>query len=204
MDIAIHIKLAVVQELQQVHGREVTGRVVEEHVLGARVGAADFAVFWASVPGIDGVVELDARISAGPGGVTDLLPQIARLDGLCDLAIHAADQRPIIVIAHGIEEGIGHAHRVVRVLAGHGRVGLRVPIGVVGCKLNARVALARVVEDTLDVGLGDFRLLRRLHRRPQPRIGLGVERISLSAIPRPNRSENLVKLLFVELGARDE
>jgi hypothetical protein len=27
-------------------------------------------------------VELDARVGAGPGGMADLIPQIARLDGL--------------------------------------------------------------------------------------------------------------------------
>ena len=57
-----------------------------EHGLEAR----DRAVGRAGVPVVDGGVELDAGIGAGPGGVADLVPQLARLQRLGDLAVLAA------------------------------------------------------------------------------------------------------------------
>ena len=76
-------------ELHQVQRRQIAGGVVEEHVFRARVRAADFAARRAGVPVIDRGVELDARIGAGPCGVGDLLPQLARLHRLGDLAAPA-------------------------------------------------------------------------------------------------------------------
>jgi hypothetical protein len=103
-----------------------------EHGFEPRIGA----VLGAGVPGVDGVVELDARIGAGPGGMADLLPQIARLDGLGDLAVGAADQLPVGVVLDRLQEGVGHPHRVVRVLARDAGIGLRVPVGVIGRELD--------------------------------------------------------------------
>ena len=49
------------------------------------------------MPIVDGRIELQAGIGAGPSGITDTLPQIARLDGLRDAAIGARFQIPIAV-----------------------------------------------------------------------------------------------------------
>ena len=66
-----------IAELQQVQRGEIAGRVVQEHIFGARIGGADFAAGRAGVPVVDGGVELQAGIGRGPGGIADLFPQVA-------------------------------------------------------------------------------------------------------------------------------
>ena len=53
-----------------------------------------------------------------------------------------------------VQELVGHAHRVVGVLARDGQVGLAVPVGVVGGELDLLVALARELDDAADVVVG--------------------------------------------------
>ena len=65
-------------ELHQVERGEVAGRVVDVHVLRARVRRVDPARLRAGVPVVDDRVVLDARIGAAPGGVGDLVHQLAR------------------------------------------------------------------------------------------------------------------------------
>ena len=86
-------------ERHEVQRGQIAGRVVEEHVLRTRVRALIAAGRRAGVPLVDGGVELHARIGAGPGGVGDLVPQVAGLDGLGDLAVGAADQVPVAVVS---------------------------------------------------------------------------------------------------------
>jgi hypothetical protein len=204
MDVFFGLEFAVPEEGQQVHRRKVAGRVIEEHVLRAGVRPPDRAIFRAGVPGVDGVVVLDARIGAGPGGVADLFPQIARLDGLGDLAVGAADQLPVGIFRNRPQEGIGHADRVVRVLPRNAGVGLTVPVCVIGRKLDRAVALPRVVEHALDIGfrdrialgLADGVLERPVHR--------GVDRIGQIAIPLADGREDRVQAPLVHLRAGDD
>ena len=63
-----------VAELQQIERREIAGRVVEEHVFGARIGRADRPRLRACVPVVDGGVILQAGIGGRPCRVADLLP----------------------------------------------------------------------------------------------------------------------------------
>ncbi len=121
LDIEAPVRLA---ELQQVHRGEVARRVVEEHVLRARIRGVDRPRRRAGVPVIDGGVELDAGIGAGPRGVADLLPQVAGLQRLRHLARGAGGEVPVGVRGHGIEEAVLDAHRIVGVLAGDGEVRL--------------------------------------------------------------------------------
>ena len=79
----------LVAEGEQVQRGQIAGRVVEEHVFRARIAGADFARGRAGVPVIDGGVILQARIGRSPGGVADLLPQLARIERLRDLAVLA-------------------------------------------------------------------------------------------------------------------
>ena len=59
------VELAVVlHELHQVDRRQVARRVVQEHVLGARVARVDAIGLRAGVPLVDRRVELHARIAA--------------------------------------------------------------------------------------------------------------------------------------------
>ncbi len=124
MDIGLGVKATIVEEGQQVHRRQVAGGIVEEHVFRARVRPTDRPILRAGVPSVDRIMELDARIGTGPGGMAHLIPQITRLDRLGDLAISPADQCPVSIIFHRLQEGIRHADRVVGVLARDRDIGL--------------------------------------------------------------------------------
>ena len=78
--------VVVLEELHQVQRRQVAGRVVQRHVLRARVGRRDPARLRVGVPVVDRVVVLQTRVSALPGGLGDLLPQVAGVDLLDHLA----------------------------------------------------------------------------------------------------------------------
>ena len=201
MHVGPRIELAVLEEGQQVHRGEVAGRVVEEHVFRARVRAADLAIRRAGVPGIDRVVILHARIGTGPGRMADLIPEVPRLHGLRDLAVGAPRQGPVRILAHRTQEGVRHPHRIVRVLARHREIGIAVPVGIVGLERDRGEALLGILQHALDVGLGHLRLLRRAHRHLQARIGLRIDRIGLRPVPGPDRREDVVEPLLVDLRA---
>ena len=155
-------RLGVV-ELEQVDRREVARRVVEEHVLGARVAGVDAPARGAGVPRVDRAVVLDARVGAPPRGEVDLVPEFPRLHRLRDLAVGAAEERPLRVGVERVEERVGDAHRVVRVLAADRVVGLAVEV-VVELEvelLRERLLLVGELLEALDEG-GDLDLLARL------------------------------------------
>ena len=79
--VGIYIELAGggVVERQQVCGRQIAGGVVEEHVFRARIGGADIAGDLAGVPVVHRGVEVQSGVRRRPGGVADLLPQVAGL-----------------------------------------------------------------------------------------------------------------------------
>ena len=64
--------VVVLEELQQVQRGQVARGVVERHVLRARVGRGDPAGLGVGVPVVDGVVVLQARVGALPGGLAIL------------------------------------------------------------------------------------------------------------------------------------
>ena len=82
------------------------------------------------MPVVDGGVELDARIGAGPSRLGDLVHEAARLQGLHRLAAHARLQLPIAVLFNRVQEGVVDADGVVGVLARDRAIGLALPIGV--------------------------------------------------------------------------
>ena len=87
---AVDVELAVVlDELHQVDRRQVAGRVVQEHVLRARVAGVDASRVRAGVPLVDGGVELHAGIAAHPGAFGDRAHQVAGLVGVDHLAVGA-------------------------------------------------------------------------------------------------------------------
>src|SRR5437868_9111030 len=108
MLVGVHVELLGrgVVERDQVGGGQVAGGVVQEHVFRARIGGADIARGLAGVPVVHGGVEVQAGIGAGPGGVADLFPEVARLQGLGDLLVGAADQIPVAV-------GLDRAQKIV-------------------------------------------------------------------------------------------
>ena len=204
MDIVVCLEFAVFVEGKQVHRRKVTGRVVKEHVFRAWVRTADRAIFRAGVPGVDRIVVLDARVGTGPSGVAYLLPQITSFDRFGDFAVLAADQFPVGVVFDGLEEGVGHTDRVVRVLARDRGIGFAIPVGVVGRELDRGIALLCVVENAFDVSLWDCGLFRVADRRFQRWVDGWVVGAFFGAIKGANRREDAIELFFVHLRAGDD
>ena len=200
MDIGVGVEPAIFPEGQQVHGRQVAGGVVQEHVFAARVRPADRPVLGAGVPGVDRVVELDARIGAGPGRVADLVPQIARRHGLGDLAVGAADQLPRGILAHGAQEGVRHPDRVVRVLARHRHIGLGIPVRVIGRKFDAVEALPRILQHAVHIGVRDHRAFGAADRGLQRVVPGGIGLSPTGA----DRGKDAVQFAFVQLGPGDQ
>src|SRR5204863_3256744 len=97
-------------ELHEVERGEVAGRVVDVHVLRARVGRVDATRVRAGVPVVDGGVVLNARIGAAPGGVGDLPQQLARLVGVDRRAVLARGRLPLVARLDGVHELVGDAH----------------------------------------------------------------------------------------------
>src|SRR5213075_2151480 len=85
---------------------------------------------------------------------------------------------------------------------GHGQVGVRIPVQVVFGEVDVGVALAREVDDALDVVLGDHRLARGGDGGAQVLVLLGVE----TGGPRgaAARRHDRVEVLVGELRAGDQ
>ena len=73
---------AIVEKLEQVERRQVAGRVVQMHVLAARVRGVDPAAVGAGMPGVDGGIELHPGVAAAPGRFGDHPQQVARMISL--------------------------------------------------------------------------------------------------------------------------
>ncbi len=145
-------------ERNQVQRGQVARRVVQKDVLTARVCCPDAAAGGGGVPLLDGGVELDPGVGALPGRLGDLTPQVTGPDRLHHPTVGAGGQVPVGVVEHRLDELVGQAHRVVRVLPGHGGVGLAVEVGVVpgGDQRPDLVLLVGLpVDERLDVGVVD-------------------------------------------------
>ncbi len=91
----------VVEELQQVDAGQVARRVVNVHVLAARVRAVDAGGVRRRVPAVDRGVVLHAGIGALPCCFSELTHDVAGLDGFDDLAGGHGTQVPISVVNDG-------------------------------------------------------------------------------------------------------
>ena len=96
-------------------------------------------------------MELNARISGGPGGKADLFPKVLGLDRFDHLIAETRRQIPILVSIDGVEEAVGHAHRVVGILAGDRQIGFAIPIGIIGVERHFGVALLGELDDAQDI-----------------------------------------------------
>ena len=148
-------------ERHQIQRGQVACRVVEEHVLRARVGGVDAAGIRAGVPFVDRGVELQTRVGGRPGGVGNLVPQILGADGLRHFAVLAVDQVPVLVVTDSSQKVVCDADRIVGVLSGYRQIGVGIPIRVVGLELDGGVTLTRELDDPLDVVLRHIVLARR-------------------------------------------
>ena len=201
MDIVVGPELPFVMECKEVHGRQVAGGIIEEHVLRTGVRPADRSGLGACMPGIDRVMVLDAGIRTGPGGMAHLLPQVARLDRPCHLAVCAAEQVPVGVILHRLQERIRDPDRVVGVLARNARISFRIPVGVICRKFDRFVALSRVVKNALDIGLRNGGPFRGSDRGLEALVPHRIDRIGFRTVPRLDCREYAVELALVDLRA---
>src|SRR5208282_2761392 len=157
------------------------------------------------VPVVDGGVELQAGIGAGPGGVADLLPQLARLRGLGDLPrLGAPEQIPVAIGFDGFEKLVGHAHGVVGILARYREVGFRIPIGVVDREGNVGVALLGELNHAADVVVRHVVLARRLDLAAQHRVLFRIETIVAGPFAVDARLEDQAQVPLIDLRAGDE
>ena len=135
---------------------EVARRVVEEHVLRARVGRVDPVRVRARVPVVDRGVVLDPGVAAQVGRLGHLAEDVAGLVRAGRLAVGDLVGLPVRVALDGLHELVGHAHAVVRVLEEDAAVGLAGEARVValldqGPGLPLLVGLA--VDELDDVGM---------------------------------------------------
>ncbi len=172
-DVDRAIRLA---EPHQVQRRQITRRIVEEHVFRARVGCIDPSRRRAGVPVVDGGVELHAGIGRVPGRLGDTLPEGGGADGLRHLAGRALGQRPVAIAFDRPKEFVGDTHRVVGVLARDRCVGLRLPVGVEGRKLEVAITLTGELNGALDVVFRQLGLAGVDDGASQPDVPLRIER----------------------------
>ena len=111
------VKLAVGTEvLHQVERSQVAGRVVQEHVLRARIRRVDAVGGLAGMPAIHGGVVLHAGIAAAPGGIRHFAQQVARAEFFAGLAVVDVASPPVAIFFYCPHEVVGDAYGVVGVL----------------------------------------------------------------------------------------
>ena len=157
------------------------------------------------MPFVDRRVVLKSRVRALPGGPGDLVPELAGLDGLRNLAVRATLERPVPVLLQRVEERVRNPHAVIRVLARHGLVGLAVPIGVVLVEYKMGEAFACVREHPLDIRFRHRRLPGGLERVPERDVLLRVRLNLRLALPVRNVAglQHGVQPLGADLRASD-
>ena len=145
-----HVELAaIIDELHQVERGEIAGRIVQMHVLAARIRRVDSSAGRAGVPQVDRRVELHPGVAACVRRLGDHVEHLARGTGLGDLAGLDEVGLPLGVIEDRLHESIGRAHGIVRVLEEHGAVGRAVERGVVA-RFDQRPRLLFLFDFALD------------------------------------------------------
>ena len=200
VDIILGLELAVFQKGQQIHAGQVAGGIIQEHIFRTGVGTADRTIFGACVPGVDRIMELDARIGTGPGGMADLFPQFPRLYHFGHFAVGAVDQFPVGIIAHRLKKGIGDTDRIIGVLAGDRVIGLAVPVRVIGREFDAGIALFGIIQHPFDISLGNCVVFCIPDRPFQGVVHLGINRVFLFPVPHLDGGENFVQAFFMNFG----
>ena len=162
LDIECAIRLT---ELHQVDARQIAGRVVEEHVLAARVAGVDPATVGAGVPVVDCGVVLHAGIAAVPGTVGHPIHHVAGIVGGASLiGIGHPAGGPVLVLLDSLHEVVGDANREIRILEHDRAIRLAIEVGLVATLLDQHAGLLLFLPFALDefhhVGMPD---LDRLH-----------------------------------------
>ena len=159
LDEPLHVEGVIgAQELQQVQAGQVARRIVQAHVLRARVGRGDAPRLGVGVPVVDRVVVLQSGIGALPGSLRDLVEQFAGVHLFDDLAGHPRTQPELAAVQDGLHELVTDPHRVVRVLVLHRGDVLAAQVHVEAgvTQRTDLVLLARLgLDELLDVGMVD-------------------------------------------------
>ena len=161
--------------LLEVDARQVARRIVQEHVLAARVRRIDRPRPLTRVPVVDRRLVLQARIAAVPRPFGDLAHQLAgRITRPFTLGIGHPVRRPVLIILDRLHEPVADANRQIRVLEHDRRVRLSVEVRFVLAAVDQRAGLL------LFLGLApnefaDIRMpvLDRLHLRRAARLAAG-------------------------------
>ncbi len=156
------------------------------------------------MPGVDRIVELNARIGAGPCGMADLIPQFARRDGLGCLAIGAPDQLPGQIFTYRTQKGIRHPHRIVRILPRNRDISFRIPIRIVNRKLNGIEALPGILKNSVDIGFWNHHPLGIAQAALERIVLGGIGGILDAAIPRTDGGKDGIQLLLMHLRTRHQ
>ena len=162
----LHVEVTVgLAELHQVDAGQVAGRVIQKHVLRARIAGVDSPRVGAGVPVVDGGVVLHAGITALPGALGHAvhhLTGLVRRSGLRWVGNPASG--PGVVAIDRRHEIVGESNREIGVLEQDRTVGLAVEVRVVAPLLNQDprllLFLTLALDELHDVGVVN---LQRLH-----------------------------------------
>src|SRR5690349_2512421 len=108
--------------------------------LGAGIGTTNPSGGGASVPVVDDIIKLHARISTSPSAFGNLSHQIFGMESLTDLSCRAENGLPRLIVQISLHELLTEPHRIIGILAGNTLVGLPVEISRVS-GLNQRLNL---------------------------------------------------------------
>ena len=189
----------------QVQRGQITGGIVQKHVFAAGIRGVDPAILRAGMPFIDGGIVLNPWISTHPSCPGNFVPEVSRLNRLCDGPIRSPGEGPISIIVQGFEKSVGNPNAVVGVLSRNGLVGLPDPIRVVFVKHEMGESFFGVGEHPLDVSFGHRAFSRGSNGLFQHRI---LQRIDLyPEFPLTIRDmtgfKDRIESLSTDVGSRD-
>src|SRR5581483_10720173 len=148
--IGFDVEGAVGSELEQVKAGKVAGRVIEEHVLAARIAGVDAIGVLRGVPAVDGGIELHAGITAAPRGVGNFEKLILGLESANYAAVFNGASREIGIAQDRVHKVVGDANGVIGVLEENGRVSVGVRVRAVISLSDKRMRLGLFLRLTLD------------------------------------------------------
>ena len=116
------------QEFDEIDAGEVASGIVKEQILTARIAGVNPSCLLASVPFLNSIVKLHARVGASPRRMRDFVHEVPRVILGGDFATRAIRRLPRIALEIRIHEDIRDADGVVAVLPTDGAVCLAVEI----------------------------------------------------------------------------
>ena len=163
-------------EFHEVNRREVTSRVVEEHVFRAGVRRVDSSAVRAGVPLVDRRVVLNTWVTAVPSAVGHTIEDLTGFVGWWFFAalIGNPASLPVPVSFDGFHEVIGHANREVCILEHDRRIRFAVEVRFVAFadqRVGFLLFFPFAFDEFHDVWVPDF---DRLHLRSAASLAAGL------------------------------